>query len=149
MSSFLVESALPADIVHYRKRWRSSNRSRYEIVNSIKRCGRGAWLWARGIAALRLKKGESLQQVGDAVEVSKAHIWEMEKGRADNPSMALVKRLADHFGVTVAYLVGEDINAADADPDLQRMFRQAASLDPREREILDDMMQSLLKRRRQ
>ena len=62
----------------------------------------------------------------------------MEKGRADNPSMALVKRLADHFGVTVAYLVGEDINAEDADPQLQRMFRQAASLDTREREILDD-----------
>lgn len=101
------------------------------------------------IAELRLRSGESLQQVGDAVGVSKAHIWEMEKGRAANPSMALVERLADHFGVTVAYLVGEDINAKDADPKLQRMFRQAASLGPREREILDDMMQSLLKRQRQ
>ena len=99
------------------------------------------------IAVLRLEKNESLQQVGDAVGVSKAHIFQIEKGRADNPSMALVERLANHFAVTVAYLVGEDIHAPDADPQLQRMFRQAAALDPNERGILDDMMQSLLKRR--
>lgn len=99
------------------------------------------------IGELRRKKGESLQQVGDAVGVSKAHIWELEKCRTDNPSMALVTRLADHFGVSVAFLVGEDIEAPDADRELQRMFRQASKLDPRERLILDDMMQTLLKRR--
>lgn len=99
------------------------------------------------IAALRLKKDESLQKVADAVGVSKAHIFQLEKGRADNPSMALVERLADHFSVTVSYLVGEDINAQGADPELQRMFRQASVLDPHERGLLDDMMQSLLKRR--
>ena len=59
------------------------------------------------IAQLRLKRGESLQQVADAVGVSKAHIWELEKGRTDNPAMALVVRLADHFGVSVSFLVDE------------------------------------------
>ena len=101
------------------------------------------------IGELRRNKRESLQQVGDAVGVSKAHIWELEKGRTDNPSMDLVRRLADHFGVSVSYLVGEDIDAPDADRDLQRMFRQARQLDDRERAILDDMMQSLLSRRPQ
>src|SRR5205823_9561518 len=99
------------------------------------------------LTRLRLDKGESLQQVADAVGVSKAHIWELEKGRADNPSMALVQRLADHFGVSTAFLVGEAIDARDADVDLARMFRQASKLLPHERAILDDMMQSLLKRR--
>lgn len=99
------------------------------------------------IAKLRLKRGESLQQVGDAVGVSKAHIYQLEKGRADNPSMALVERLADHFAVTVSYLVGEDPNASDANGTLRRMFRQASELDERELAILDDMMKSLLKRR--
>ena len=88
-----------------------------------------------------------MQQVADAVGVSKAHIWEMEKGRADNPSMALVTRLADHFGTTVAFLVGEDIEASDADPELQQMFRQAQKLDPRERAILDGMMKTLIANR--
>jgi transcriptional regulator with XRE-family HTH domain len=99
------------------------------------------------LAKLRRRKSQSLQDVADAVEVSKAHVWELEKGRAANPSMALVTRLADHFGVSVAYLVGEDIESADADGQLQRMFRQAKQLGPAERGILDDMMKSLLKRR--
>jgi transcriptional regulator with XRE-family HTH domain len=64
-----------------------------------------------------------------------------------NPSIGLITRLADHFGVTLTYLVGEDVESPEADRDLQRMFRQAAKLDKREREILDDMVQSLLKRR--
>jgi transcriptional regulator with XRE-family HTH domain len=102
---------------------------------------------AARVAKLRRGKGQSLQEVADAVGVSKAHIWEMEKGRADNPSMALVTRLADHFGVTVAFLVGEDVDSPDADRQLQRMFRQARQLEAPERAILDDMMKSLLKRR--
>ena len=101
----------------------------------------------RRISALRLKKRESLQQVADAVQVSKAHIWELEKGRTDNPSMGLVTRLADHFGVSVTYLVGEQIDAPDAEVNLSRMFRQAQDLDDREMAILNDMLQSLLNRR--
>lgn len=102
---------------------------------------------ATRLAKLRRQKRQSLQDVADAVGVSKAHIWEIEKGSADNPSMGLVTRLADHFGVTIAFLVGEDPESKDAEPDLQRMFRQAAQLDENERKILDDMMKSLLKRR--
>jgi transcriptional regulator with XRE-family HTH domain len=100
------------------------------------------------ISELRLKSSQSLQDVADAVGVSKAHIWELEKGRTDNPSMALVTRLADHFGVSIRYLVGEDVDADDADEELARMFRQASKLAPEDRAILDDMMQSMLKRRR-
>jgi transcriptional regulator with XRE-family HTH domain len=101
------------------------------------------------IAKLRRQKRQSLQDVADAAEVSKAHIWEIEKGTATNPSMNLVTRLADHFGVTIAFLVGEDIESEDASRDIQRMFRQASMLDDKERAILDDMMKSLLKRRPQ
>ena len=101
----------------------------------------------RRITELRMKSRQSLQDVATAVEVSKAHIWELEKGRTDNPSMALVTRLADHFGVSVAMLVGEDTKAKDADPELQRMFRQANSLKPNERKILDEMIQSMLRNR--
>jgi transcriptional regulator with XRE-family HTH domain len=101
----------------------------------------------RRITELRLKTGESLQQVADAVQVSKAHIWELEKGRTDNPSMGLVTRLADHFGVSVSYLVGEQVDAPDAEVKLSRMFRRAQNLDEKELAILDDLMNSLLKRR--
>lgn len=102
----------------------------------------------RRIKELRLAKDESLQDVASAVGVSKAHIWELEKGRTDNPSIGLVTRLADHFGVSIRYLVDEDIEAADAEEDLARMFRQARGLDERDRRSLDDMIQSFVKRQR-
>jgi transcriptional regulator with XRE-family HTH domain len=98
------------------------------------------------LTELRLKRNVSLQTVADAVGVSKAHIWELEKGRADNPTLSLLAGLADYFSVTVAYLVGEDPAATDADPELARMFRQAGELSEPDRALLDDMMQSMLKR---
>ena len=100
------------------------------------------------LSQLRLDKNQSLQQVAEKVMVSKAHIWELEKERTTNPSMGLVTRLADHFGVSVSYLVDEDLASPDADDDLVRMFRQAKELEPEDRVIIDDMMQSLLKRRK-
>jgi transcriptional regulator with XRE-family HTH domain len=97
---------------------------------------------------LRLRKGESLQDVAAAVGVSKAHIWELEKGRSENPSMGLVTRLAEHFGVSVAFLIGEDPTASDADVELARMFRQAQELDEGDRRLLDQLLQGFLERRR-
>lgn len=74
---------------------------------------------ATKLKALRLKKGESLQDVGDAVSVSKAHIWELEKGTATNPGVELLKKLGDHFGVTVEYLVTDDAKVEEA---MERSF---------------------------
>jgi transcriptional regulator with XRE-family HTH domain len=85
------------------------------------------------LTRLRLEKGESLQQVAEAVGVSK---------------MALVTRLADHFGLSLATLVGENPLADDVKGEIGRMFRQAGDLEPEDLALLDDMMQSLLKRRR-
>lgn len=100
------------------------------------------------LTRLRLERGESLQQVADAVGASKAHIWQLEKGRTDNPSMTLLTNLADHFSLTVAALAGEDPAATDANPRIGRMFRQAGELEPDDLDLLEDMMQSLLRRRK-
>lgn len=57
---------------------------------------------------LRSKSKESLQQVADAVGVSKAHIWELETGRSTNPSLEILRALSAHFKVTVAFLADEN-----------------------------------------
>ena len=93
---------------------------------------------------LRARSGQSLQEVADAVGVSKAHIWELEKERKTNPSMALVTRLADHFEVNLTYMVGEDIDDETADKELAGMFRRASALDEADRKIFAGMMKSLL-----
>ncbi len=69
---------------------------------------------ATKLQELRRKSGESLQQVADGVGVSKGHVWALEKGTADNPSLDLIRKLADHFNVTVTYLNDETAEPADA-----------------------------------
>lgn len=62
---------------------------------------------------LRLEKGDSLQTVADAVEVSKPHIWELERGTTKNPSLNLIKKLAAYFGESVEYLIDENSEKSD------------------------------------
>ncbi len=56
---------------------------------------------------LRLKKGKSLQEVANAIGASKAHIWELESNRSQNPSLDLLQKLAAYYNTTVAYLIEE------------------------------------------
>jgi transcriptional regulator with XRE-family HTH domain len=71
---------------------------------------------ASKLKELRAKNAESLQQVADSVGVSKAHIWDMERGESANPGLALLKKLAEHFKVTVAYLADDHAIPKDAAP---------------------------------
>jgi transcriptional regulator with XRE-family HTH domain len=57
---------------------------------------------------LRRSSGLSLQQLAEAVGASKGHIWDLERGKATNPSIDLLRSLAARFDVTVASLIGED-----------------------------------------
>ena len=101
------------------------------------------------IAELRRVRNESLQQVADKVGVTKTHIWDLERGRTKNPSLTVIQGLADHFGVSIASLVDEDIDAADADQHLARMFRLAKDLEEDDRKVVDDMIQSFLLRKKE
>lgn len=96
---------------------------------------------------LRVKKKKSLQEVADSLGVSKTHIWELEKGRTDNPSLELLTKIADYFKVSIRHLVGEDFES-DQNDDMARMFRQVGDLEENDRAIIDDMIQSLRTRRK-
>src|SRR3546814_2355054 len=77
---------------------------------------------AAKLRQLRQRKGQSLQQVADAVGVSKAHVWELEKGTSTNPGMELLAKFANHFKVTVAFL-SDDATAPEEAAALQ-FFRE-------------------------
>lgn len=95
---------------------------------------------------LRLRQSQSLQQVADAVKVSKTYVWQLERDEDTNPSVDVLKRIADHFKTTVAALVGES-KVHESDEQLLRMFRNLEELQPKDREIIDDMIRSFKKRR--
>jgi transcriptional regulator with XRE-family HTH domain len=89
---------------------------------------------------LRIKKNQSLQEVADAVKVSKAHVWEIERGGSKNPTMDLLNKLADHFGVSISYLVGEQPVDAEQQ-EVVALYRDLRELDEKDREAIRQIMQ--------
>lgn len=56
------------------------------------------------VRAKRNERGLSLQNVADAASLSKAHVWEIERGRADNPSVSTLTALGAALGVSAVEL---------------------------------------------
>lgn len=98
---------------------------------------------AERLYELRQMKGDSLQKVADAVGVSKAHVWDMEKGRTSNPSFELVQKLADFFGVSPAALTGAADRPAKEDIQIQRIHRDLKDLSERDRNLIETMIRSM------
>ncbi len=99
---------------------------------------------AEKLLKLRQDKGQSLQAVADAVGASRAHIWEVETGRTKNPSLDFVRRLADHYGVSVGWLVGEMVEG-NADQEAAVLYRTFRSLSPQNRQHLQAIIDSMRK----
>ena len=95
---------------------------------------------------LRLGSGQSLQQVADAVGASKAHIWDMEAGRSSNPSLDLLRKLADNFRISVSNLIGETL--VDTSLELILMHNDLKMLSESERELVNDVVDAMKARRR-
>lgn len=91
---------------------------------------------------LRTRARQSLQQVADGVGVSKAHIWELETGKSRNPGIELVRKLAEHFSVTIAFLTGDE-GQQDQDPAALQFFRDFDGLSDRDWDALRSVAERL------
>lgn len=103
--------------------------------------------FARKLHDLRIAKRLSLQDVANAVGISKAHVWNLEKGITGNPSMDLVLKLAELFRVRVADLVGENPEAAEEPAEMVAMFRDLKQLDDRDRDTIRMLMEQMKRRK--
>ena len=90
--------------------------------------------FAARLKALRMRSGQSLQELADAVKLSKPHVWELETGKSKNPTKDVLEKLADHFKVAIAYLVGE--GDENEDTQLGMMFRQIRELSQHDIEVI-------------
>jgi len=95
------------------------------------------------IKALRLKKNKSLQDIATEVDASKNHIWDLETGKARNPSFELLTKLAKSLGVSVTELIGEKVGAKDDDPQVVAMYRELKELTPKDRDTIQMLMDHL------
>lgn len=96
--------------------------------------------------SLRQASGESLQGVADAVGVSKAHVWELEKGRSKNPSFELVRKLAKHYGVSVDVMAGDSGEPDPKDVRIERIHRELGELNQGDRDVVENMIRVLKQR---
>jgi transcriptional regulator with XRE-family HTH domain len=92
---------------------------------------------------LRVKNNLSLQDLANAVDASKAHIWDIERGASKNPSLELLKKIADHFKISIGELVGEKPDAVGEPEDLIALYRGLKDLTPSDRETISVLMQRL------
>lgn len=80
----------------------------------------GASLGTR-VKLLRELRGMSLQAVGDAAGLTKSHVWELEQGRASNPTVNAVWGLSAALCVSPAMLLGLDDKLPPIDPVAMRI----------------------------
>ncbi len=92
---------------------------------------------------LRVAKGQTLQEVADAVGVSKPHVWELEKNISKNPGLELVKRLAAHFRVQISDLAGEPNDA-----EVRIFGREFKGMTDDQKKIILDLAEQLNKKKK-
>jgi len=93
------------------------------------------------LAELRLRKGESLQTVATAIGISKTHVWQLEKGNSENPSIDLLKKLSEHFDVPMTFLADTESETTLDDVEAQQFFRDFKSLSETERAVLKQTLE--------
>lgn len=95
------------------------------------------------ITDLRQEKGLSLKDVADKVGVTKSYIWELEKGKATNPSAELVDKLALLFGVPVDFLFNPNRTELSEEDAAQVFYRELKSLNDQDQKNVLDIMKML------
>lgn len=99
------------------------------------------------IKELRLRKGQTLQQVADAIKASKAHVWELENNTSRNPSIELLKNIATHFGTTVAYLIEEpDGEMSRAEQFYRKNREKIEALDDKKLDVYESLLEMIAKK---
>ena len=65
------------------------------------------------IRSLRKAKGLSLQKLGDIVGCSKGYMCDLEHGKSPRPSANLLAKIADALGVSIDFLLDDNMETPD------------------------------------
>lgn len=97
------------------------------------------------LLTLRKQRGWAQPELGKQVGTSGAIIGRYERGEI-TPSIEVAKKLADAFGVTLDYLVGDkEVPNILQDQAMLVRWREIDALEPTERERILSVMDSLVR----
>lgn len=107
----------------------------------------------------RLKKGLTMEQLGDMLGVGRSAINKWEKGYVQNIKRSIIKKLCEIFDCTPSYLMGWDENPENeyylneetakeaqrvfSDPDTRMLFDAARNSKPENIRIAADLLKRL------
>lgn len=83
--------------------------------------------------------------------ITPVYLWKLSNGHASNPTMQVIRRLADFFGVDPGYFFQNDaLQVVSAEDHLQndraqQILNRSSQLDPDAQEIILLMIESMLK----
>jgi transcriptional regulator with XRE-family HTH domain len=94
---------------------------------------------------LRSEKGITQEDLSKILEISFPTISRYENGHRDEPCRSTLKKLANYFGISIDYLVGDsDVKDKNFTPDeISKIFNK---LDSEGKKILMDLAKNLLRR---
>ncbi len=98
------------------------------------------------IKKLRQEKNVSQAALGKAVGVHEKHISRYERG-ISRPSMETLRKMAGFFGVSIDFLVSEDISAIDnpnRDNELFDYFEEANRLGEEDKNIIKGVLDAII-----
>lgn len=81
---------------------------------------------AATLRTLRAQKKLTLQEVADQLGVSKPHVWELEKGKSQNPSAETLLKLSRLFSVSIDTLLNNNVDSEQSQG-LSALFRTVDS----------------------
>lgn len=95
---------------------------------------------------LRESHEMTLEELAERLAISKSLLWDLEQGRR-RVHGKLLQDIADHFDVSVDYLLGRTDGQKDlVDPDIRIISRAAQKMSPDERKEMVDMLKDAFKK---
>lgn len=83
----------------------------------------------------------------NGVQISQSYIWQLRKGKKDNPTLRHLQALADFFGVPITYFFDDSPPATPSPPPapgstevLTRLATRAAALSPERLQQVMDLL---------
>ncbi len=84
---------------------------------------------------------EDIQEASDKA-VTASYVWRLRSGKADNPTIKVVKVLSDFFGVQPSFFL-DDLKEDEADSAPNRILMRSAGLSEADQQILLEMAKQI------
>lgn len=97
------------------------------------------------IRELRKQHKLTLDKLAETASMSKSYLWELENRESLRPSAEKLTALADALGISVAYLIEDDVQSPEERHHDEAFFRNYQKLDSNAKKQLNEILKTFKK----